>query len=162
MNMHNRDILPDKPTQLRWAEPGDIDALLELYTLFFMESGYVGSIELDLEKAREYLNRAIANGHLYIIAKVGAEIAGMMCFELDYNYTKKPIAVMGEIYAREKYRGTGLGRALVISAFNAAQMAGATCMHIPITSQHRNVPTLVNLFKKYGAEEIGVILRKVF
>jgi hypothetical protein len=35
-------------------------------------------------------------------------------------------------------------------------------MHIPITSQHKNVPTLVNLFKKYGAEEIGVIMRKVF
>jgi GNAT superfamily N-acetyltransferase len=147
---------------LRWAEPGDVDALLELYTLFFLESGYTGAIELDLEKAREYLTRAMAAGHCYIIAKVGDEIAGMMCFEIDDNYTKKPIAVMGEIYAREKYRGTGLGRALVISAFTAAQAAGATCMHIPITSQHKNVPTLVNLFKKYGAEEIGVIMRKVF
>ena len=38
---------------------------------------------------------------------------------------------------------------------------GATCMHIPLTSGHDAMPTLVNLFKKFGAEEIGVVMRKV-
>jgi hypothetical protein len=43
----------------------------------------------------------------------------------------------------------------------AAKELKATCMHIPITSGHASVPTLVNLFRKFGAEEIGTMMRKV-
>ena len=34
-------------------------------------------------------------------------------------------------------------------------------MHIPIAGGHEAVPTLSNMLRKFGAEEIGVILRKV-
>jgi hypothetical protein len=34
-------------------------------------------------------------------------------------------------------------------------------MHIPIAGGHEAIPTLKNMLRKFGAEEIGVIFRKV-
>ena len=47
------------------------------------------------------------------------------------------------------------------TAMDLAKGDGATCMHIPLTSGHKAMPSLINLFKKFGAEEIGVVMRKV-
>jgi GNAT superfamily N-acetyltransferase len=163
MNMHNRDMMPEKPVELRLAVADDVDALVDLYQTFFAESGYPPVIEFDPERARNYLMNAIEIGFPIIIAPLdNGIIAGAISFEIDHQFSKQPFAVLGEVYGRREFRGTGLGRALVQSAMDLAKVKyHATCFHIPITSGHESVPTLVNLFRKFGAEQIGTIMRKV-
>ena len=160
--MHSSE--PRRETvQLRLATVDDVDALLDLFETFFGESGYPPAIEFDRERAKGYLTAAISSGHEpHIIAPIGSYILGSISYEIDHTFSKEPFAVLGEVYARAEWRNSGLGRALVQSAMDRAKhVDGATCMHIPITSGHKSVPTLVNLFRKFGAEEIGTMMRKV-
>ena len=76
-------------------------------------------------------------------------------------FAAQPLAVMDEIYALEEYRGTPVGRALVATMLDLIKSEGGTCVHIPLTSGHKAMPSLVNLFRKFGAEIIGVVMRKV-
>jgi GNAT superfamily N-acetyltransferase len=163
MNMHPQEPIKQK-VQLRLATVADVEALLDLFETFFAESGYPPSIEFDRVRAKHYLTEAISTGHEpHIIAPLGDNyILGSISYEIDHSFSREPFAVLGEVYAREEVRGTGIGRALIHSAMDMAKHVDhATCLHIPITSGHEAVPTLVNAFRKFGAEQIGVILRKV-
>jgi ribosomal protein S18 acetylase RimI-like enzyme len=160
--MHSRQEPQREKVQLRLATVDDVDALVDLFATFFAESGYPdGGIEFDPERAKHYLTQAISTGHEpHIIAPIDGKIVGSISYEIDHTFSKKPFAVMGEVYALEEYRGLGLGRALIHSAMDMAKHVDhATCLHIPITSGHEAVPTLVNAFRKFGAEQIGVIMR---
>jgi predicted N-acetyltransferase YhbS len=134
-----------------------------LFEAFFAESGYAPAIEYDRDRAKTYLTQAISSGHEpHIIAPINGQIVGSISYVIDHQFSKEPFAVLGEVYALPEFRSTGIGRALVASAMDLAKHVDhATCMHIPITSGHKSVPTLVNLFKKFGAETIGVMMRKV-
>jgi len=149
--------------QLRLATVDDVDALLDLFETFFAESGYHdGGIEFDRERAKHYLTQAISTGHEpHIIAPLpDGSIAGSISYEIDHQFSKKPFATLGEVYARPEYRRSGIGRALIGSAMDMAKHVDhATCLHIPITSGHETVPTLVNAFRRFGAEQIGIIMR---
>jgi len=149
---------------LRLATVDDVDALLDLFETFFAESGYPPSIQFDRVRAKHYLTQAISTGHEpHIIAPLpDGSIAGSISYEIDHTFSKEPFAILGEVYARPEYRRSGIGRALIGSAMDVAKNADhATCMHIPITSGHEAVPSLVNAFRRFGAEQIGVIMRKV-
>lgn len=163
MNMHTKPERPEIVIQLRLATVDDVDRLVTLFETFFAESSYPPAIEYDRERAKHYLTAAIKSGHEpHIIAPINGQIIGSISYVIDHQFSKQPFAVLGEVYALPEFRSSGLGRALVASAMDMAKhVDGATCMHIPITSGHKNVPTLVNLFKKFGAEQIGVMMRKV-
>jgi predicted N-acetyltransferase YhbS len=148
--------------QLRLATVDDVEALLDLFETFFAESGYPPAIEFDRERAKHYLTQAISTGHEpHIIAPLpDGGIAGSISYEIDHQFSKQPFAVLGEVYARPQFRRSGIGRALIGSAMERAKYVDhATCMHIPITSGHETVPSLINAFRRFGAEQIGVIMR---
>lgn len=149
---------------MRLATPDDVDRLVDLFSTFFAESQYQSHLTFDPEAAKKYLTRAIGSGYSpHIIAEDmddGDKIAGTISFHFDNSFSTEPLAVLDEVYALEKYRQTPVGRALVGSMMDWAKASGAHCMHIPITSGHASQQSLINLFKKFGAEEIGTVMRK--
>lgn len=148
--------------KLRLATVDDIDNLVLLFATFFRESHYQPALEFDPTICAKYLRAAIGSGFSpHIIALHDDQIVGVISYHIDSSFAAKPLAVMDEVYALEEYRSTPVGRALVATALDLAKGDGAVCIHIPLTSGHKSMPSLINLFKKFGAEEIGVVLRKV-
>ena len=143
---------------LRLATVDDVDALLLLFATFFRESHYQPAL-----KFAKYLRSAIGSGFSpHIVAVDDGRIVAQISYHIDNSFTDK-LAVLDEVYALPEYRSTPVGRALVHAAMDMArsELGPGGCMHIPITSGHKAMPTLVNLFKKFGCEEIGLVLRKV-
>jgi GNAT superfamily N-acetyltransferase len=157
------DAQPDKPTiELRLATVDDVDDLVLLFATFFRQSHYQPHLEFDPATCAKYLRKVITTGFSpHIVAIINGQLAGVISYHLDDSFSKHPLVVMDEVYALDEYRGTGIGRALVAACMDLARNDGATCMHIPLTSGHKAMPSLINLFKKFGAEEIGIVMRKV-
>lgn len=136
--------------------------LVNLFQTFFAESHYQPALNFSPEVCGKYLTRAIGCGFSpHIIAMHGDKIVGVISYHFDESFSETPLAVMDEIYALPAYRKSPVGRALVMACLDLMKGDGATCAHIPLTSGHDAMPTLVNLFKKFGAVEIGVVMRKV-
>jgi GNAT superfamily N-acetyltransferase len=148
--------------ELRLARVEDVDELVKLFATFFRESQYQPHLKFDPAVCARYLQTAIGSGFSpHIIALDDGKIVGVISYHIDESFSEQPLAVMDEVYALDEYRGTPVGRALVRTAMDLAKGDGANCMHIPLTSGHKAMPSLINLFKKFGAEEIGVVMRKV-
>jgi len=148
---------------LRLATVDDVDALVLLFATFFRESHYQPALKFDPAISAKYLRLAIGSGFSpHIVAVDDGRIVAQISYHIDNSFTDK-LAVLDEVYALPEYRGTPVGRALVHAAMDMArsELGPGGCMHIPITSGHKSMPTLINLFKKFGAEEIGTVLRKV-
>jgi GNAT superfamily N-acetyltransferase len=147
---------------IKLASEADIPALVDLFATFFSESHYRPHLTFDPERATAYLQMAIGTGHSpHICAEVDGKLVGVICYHIDTSFSVEPLAVLDEVYVLEPYRLTRIGRTLVAHALTLAKGDGAVCMHIPLSSGHKAMPTLVNLWKKFGAEEIGTIMRKV-
>ena len=134
-----------------------------LFATFFRESHYKQALNFDPAICAKYLRNAIGRGFSpHIVAVDRDRIIAQISYHIDDSFTDK-LAVLDEVYALPEYRSTPVGRALVHAAMDMARgdLGPGGCMHIPITSGHKAMGTLVNLFKKFGAEEIGVVLRKV-
>jgi len=148
--------------ELRLATVDDVDNLVLLFATFFRESHYQPHLQFDPVICAKYLRAAIGSGFSpHIIALDQDKIVGVISYHMDQSFAAKPLAVMDEVYALQEYRATPVGRALVATALDLAKGDGAVCIHIPLTSGHESMPSLVNLFRKFGAEPIGVVLRKV-
>lgn len=155
---------------LRLAKVDDVDALVELFRTFFHESRYSHYLTFDRDLARRYLTTAISTGfepHIVAVHNNG-RVVGVISYKIDDSFSNSGLAVMGEVYALKEYRRSRdaefirapLGRRLIHAAMHLAKnIDRAKCMHIPIASGHASANTLINLFKKLGAEEIGVILK---
>jgi GNAT superfamily N-acetyltransferase len=147
--------------RLRLATVDDIEQLVMLFATFFRESHYQPHLEFNPAICAKYLTTAIRSGFSpYVVADLDGHIVGTISYHLDDSFTDK-LAVMDELYCLPEFRKSPVGRALVHAAMDMAKGDGASCIHIPLSSGHKNMPTLINLFRKFGAEEIGVIMRKV-
>jgi GNAT superfamily N-acetyltransferase len=148
--------------ELRLASVNDVDDLVVLFATFFRESHYQPALQFDPAICAKYLRAAIGSGFSpHIVATHDNKIVGVISYHIDSSFSAQPLAVMDEVYALKEYRGTPVGRALVATALDLAKHDGATCIHIPLTSGHEAMPSLINLFRKFGAEVIGVVMRKV-
>ena len=141
----------------------DVPELTALAMTLFRESPtYLELFSPNPEATAKYLQAAIGNGFCpHIVACHEGRIVGVVSYSKDGSFTDYKCAVLGELFAFKEYRGTPVGRMLVFTAFQIAKEDGCIAMHIPIAGGHEAVPTLKNLFRKFGAEEIGVIMRKV-
>lgn len=148
---------------IRMATIGDVDELTMLAMTLLRESPtYLQLFSCNPAVASKYLRAAIGSGVCpHIVAIHDGRIIGAISYSLDASFTDSKLAVMGELFVYKEFRGTPAGRMLTWTAMDLAKGDGAVAMHIPIAGGHEAVPTLINMMHKFGAEEIGVILRKV-
>jgi len=140
----------------------DIPQLLEVIKVFFASSRWSECLKLDDDGARNYLQRAISTGYSpYVLALDGDRIVGLISYHAEKGVYSEPLAVLDEVFVLPEYRASDIGRRLIWVAMQLAKDNGATVFHFPVASGMGVQRSLINLLKKYGAEEIGVILRVV-
>lgn len=148
---------------IRLANLDDVEALTMMSVTLLRESPtYLKLFQCNPAQASKYLRAAIGTGVCpHIVATHDGRIIGAISYSLDASFSDSKCAVMGELFVYREFRGTPAGRMLVFAAMGLAKGDGAIAMHIPIAGGHACVPTLKNMLRKFGAEEIGVIFRKV-
>jgi GNAT superfamily N-acetyltransferase len=116
----------------------------------------------DRPRAQAYLEREIEAGTTPHVLALNdeADIVGVGSYQLSHDFTVKPIAVMQEIWAREDYRRTPLGRVLLSLIIDLAQADGATVLHAPVASGLASARSLKNLFLKNDFHEFGYMMRR--
>ena len=141
----------------------DVDGIVELAMTLLRESPIYNQLfPCNPEATRKHLKLAISTQAMpYVIAKHEGRVVGSISWTFDDSFSDSKCAVLGDLFAYREYRATPVGRALVATAMDLAKQDGAVAMHIPIAGGHEAVPTLVNMLKKFGAEPIGIIMRKV-
>jgi len=149
--------------EIRLATLDDVDQIVDLAMTLLRESPTYNKIfPCDPEATRKHLQLAIGTQFCpYIVAVHDGRVVGTISYQFDDSFSAGGCAVMGDLYAYREYRHTPVGRALVACCMDLAKNDGARVLHIPIAGGHQAVPTLRNMLRKFGAEEIGIIMRKV-
>jgi L-amino acid N-acyltransferase YncA len=148
------------------ASPSDADEIIDLFHEYFDdEAGYrKRGVVFAADKAKPKLERAIDLGlYPHVIARTPGyhgKIVGVISYSLDASFCVDPIAVMDMLYVVPGYRRSAIGKVLLEIAVDMAKGDGAVAFHAPIASEIAGVQSVVNLFKKAGFGEIGVIMGK--
>ena len=155
---------PQHVIALRMATVEDVPQLVDLFDRFFHESQYATHLEYSRENSARYLEQAIGTGMSpHILAVLDGTIIGELSYHIDRSFCVAPMAILNEFYVIPEFAGTPVGRALVAAAMDICRdVEGANCFHAVLSSGHKRARTLVNLFKKFGAQEIGIVMNKVF
>jgi GNAT superfamily N-acetyltransferase len=164
MNVIAKINEPQPVIALRMATVEDVPQLVDLFDRFFHESQYASHLEYSRENSRRYLEQAIGTGMSpHILAVLDGAIIGELSYHIDRSFLVEPMAILNEFYVIPEFAGTPVGRALVAAAMDICRdVEKAKCFHLVLSSGHKRARTLVNLFKKFGAQEIGIVMNKVF
>jgi GNAT superfamily N-acetyltransferase len=165
MNVIPEIAEPHRPVvELRMATIEDVPKLVDLFDRFFEETHYADHLDYSPDNSRRYLAHVIGTGMSpHILAVLGGDVIGVLSYHIDRSFCAQPLAILDEVYVIPEFAGTPVGRALVSSAMDICRdVEGANCFHAVLSSGHKRAKTLVNLFKKFGAQEIGTVMRKVF
>lgn len=148
---------------IRLATINDVPEITALAMQLLSKSPtYLKMFGQDPASTSRYLERAISTGACpHILACVAGKLVGVISYSLDGSFSDFKCAVLGELFVYKEFRGTPAARMLAATAFDLAKGDGAIAMHIPIAGGHQAVPSLRNMLRKFGAEEIGIIMRKV-
>ena len=144
----------------RAAVPGDIEAIVSLYTDFFAESDYAErGLTFDPKGAWVWLFNGITTGktpHLIAIVKSSGELVGAASYTLDHRYTTEPFAHLNQIYVRKNWRRSAVGRVLATLVLEVARADGAVCFDALLDAgMERETVSLRNLFLKLGFRDVG-------
>jgi GNAT superfamily N-acetyltransferase len=148
------------------ASPSDAGEIIDLFHQYFDdEAGYKKrGVVFAADKAKPRLKRAIELGlYPHVVARTSGyhgRIVGVISYSLDDAFSVKPLAVMDMLYVVPEYRRSAVGKILLEIATDMARGDGAVAFHAPIASEIVHVQSVVNLFKKAGFGEIGVIMGK--
>jgi len=157
-------VMPHPAIMLRMATLDDVPQLVDLFDRFFQETQYASHLEYSRENSRRYLEHVVGTGMSpHILAVLDGTVVGVLSYHMDRSFCTQPLAILDEVYVIPEFAATPIGRALVSAAMDICRdVEGANCFHAVLSSGHKRAKTLVNLFKKFGAQEIGTVVRKLF
>jgi GNAT superfamily N-acetyltransferase len=164
MNVIPKITEPHQPiVELRMATVDDVPQLVDLFDRFFHESQYATHLEYSRDNAAQYLKDVVGTGRSpHILAVLDGTIIGELSYHIDRSFLVEPMAILDEFYVIPEFAGSPVGRALVAAAMDICRdVEKAKCFHLVLSSGHKRSKTLVNLFKKFGAQEIGTVMNKV-
>jgi RimJ/RimL family protein N-acetyltransferase len=139
--------------EIRRAQPGDLDALVELYASVAAEGRWIAAevpVDRDLRRRRmgELLDRADA---AMFVAVAGGEQVGQLGLEL----ARYGVADLGMLVA-EGWRGRGVGSSLVAAAIAWAREAGAHKIALQVWPHNQ---AAIALYEKFGFQREGLLHR---
>jgi hypothetical protein len=149
--------------EIRLATLDDIEALTMLAMTLLRESpNYNRYFPCNPSATAKWLRIAIGSGYCpHVVAVHDNKIIGSISYSIDASFSDSKCAVMSEMIVYKEFRHTYVGRLLAQAAFNLAKGDGCIAMHIPIAGGHEAEGTMKNMFRKFGAEKIGEIMRQV-
>jgi L-amino acid N-acyltransferase YncA len=146
----------------RLATVADAEGIVALWPEHWDEAHYKDrGIEPDepryLQWTRDKLE--FLNGvFLVAVERATDKIVGFFAYDLDHNFSVKPVAVMGTFYVRKEHRRSAVPAILFDLALQAMQEDGACALHAPIASESLPSRALENTFLKNGFKPIGTIM----
>jgi predicted N-acetyltransferase YhbS len=148
----------------RLADETDVPALVELGKEQFETSRYADlGIEFSEAQTEKFLTFALENVLLpHLVAIVEGKIVGGISFSYDHSFSKRPIAIMQNLFVTKKYRRTLIGRMLVMMAADIAKDEQACAFFAPVNNNGDHVHSLGNLLAKGGFRMTGYIMSKGF
>jgi hypothetical protein len=182
MNIAVRDVQPAHCTrtqhiELRLAKVDDAPQIAAMFGVWFPLSIWRDCLTYDQEKAAPWIARGIASGCVPMVLAIERstknfsdpnsdgnsipELVGSISWHLDSRFTE-PIGVLDEVFVLPRLQRSDLGRRLIHMAMHIAKAEGARVFNFPICSGMPAQRSLINMLTKhFGAEPVGVILRKV-
>lgn len=181
MNIAVRDVTSAQCTrtqhiELRLATVDDAPVIARLIGAWFPMTTWKDCLTYDEAKAATFIERGIATRCEPFVLAFGPQnfsdpsldrnvfqaLVGCISWHLDARLTTEPVGVLDEVFVVPRLRRSDLGRRLVMMALHIAKEEGARVMNFPIASGMPEQQSLINmLVRHFGAEPVGVILRKV-
>ncbi len=146
----------------RMAEVADVPVLVELGREQFETSRYADfGVEFSEAQAEKYLTFALENVLIpHLLATVDGKVVGGLSFSYDHSFSKKPIAILQNLFVTKKYRRTLIGRMLVMMAADIAKDEQACTFFAPVNNGGDHVHSLGNLLAKGGFHMTGYIMSR--
>jgi GNAT superfamily N-acetyltransferase len=144
------------------AAAADAEAIADLMAVWFPMSIWADCLTFDAARAVPVIRKGIEIGYQpFILAHDGDTLVGMISWHLDQRYTEA-IGVLDEVFVLPKLVRSDLGARLVWHAIDQAVKKGAGVFNFPLASGMPAQRSLTNmLVKRFNAEPVGLILRKV-
>ena len=139
---------------VRRADPADVDALVELFAAVVDEDKWLGTqppVDRDVQRSRFIEEMDPSSGHASLVAVVDDEVVGHARVDL----TPYKVAGLG-MMVDARWRGRGVGGALVRAAVDAAADMGAHKVALQVWP-HNHVAR--QLYRRHGFVEEGVLRR---
>jgi predicted N-acetyltransferase YhbS len=134
----------DRDIHIRWAQAGDVDAILRVVNLAFRraESFFVEGDRIDAKSLRRMMEKG-----KFLLAEDGNRLFGCVYLEL-----RGERAYFGLLAVDPAQQRTGLGRRLIREVEDAARVAGCRVMDIQIVNLRRELPPF---YRELGYVETG-------
>jgi len=154
------------PVDVERTTADDAERLIGPIEALFNAGRYSTDLTFDRERGLGYLRQAIGSGfavYLLAVDSTTKQVIGFGSYHLDQSFTTRPVAHLDELFVLEEFHRTHahVGRILIAMMLSMAQGDGAAMLHFPITSGHAAARSLVNLLEKFGAEPVGLIMRRM-
>jgi ribosomal protein S18 acetylase RimI-like enzyme len=128
------------------ATASDTDELVELMREFYAFE----HLAFEEEAARGALRRILSEGNFGVVhfVRVGAETAGYLVvtfgFSLEFHGRD---AFVDELYLRESFRGSGIGKACIEFAAEVCRAEGIAALHLEVERENMRAQ---NLYRRAG------------
>jgi GNAT superfamily N-acetyltransferase len=135
--------------RFRFAQPGDIDAIVALMRGYYGQDGYT-FVEDEARAAARMLIDDPGLGRLWVAqdkGKVIGYVAVALGFSFEYRGRE---AFVDELLIAESHRGQGLGREALELAEEYCKEAGVNALHLEV-ERHRE--TALELYRRRGFED---------
>lgn len=111
--------------RVRPAQPEDAKAVLALMQALAEFEGYSADFRVTLD---ELVQRCfVRHDFQVLVAECGGELLGMLVYyEQPFTYDLKPWFVVKELYVRDAFRGSGVGRMLMKSVARHCHLQGGS------------------------------------
>lgn len=139
---------------VRRADPGDVDAVVELFAAVVDEDRWLGTqppVDRDVERSRFLAEMDPSSENASLVAVVDDEMVGHARVDL----TPYKVAGLG-MMVDARWRGRGVGGALVRAAIEAASELGAHKVALQVWP-HNDVAR--RLYLRHGFLEEGLLRR---
>ncbi len=135
---------------IRKAERKDIAIILQLTRELAVYEKLIDQVKADEQTLGEYLfDKKYAE---VLIAEYENETAGQALFFHNFStFVGKPGIYLEDIYVRPKFRGNGIGKALLLELIKIAEER--KCGRVEWSVLDWNEPA-INFYKKLGAEQM--------
>ena len=146
---------------ISFATYNDVEDILNLlYPSYFEESAY-SKLEYDPVATRLTVQNWL--DEVVVLVRVDGKLAGIMSMYFIKTFYKQSECEVVMFYVHPDYRGTGIGRSLVNAIVMLSDKNEAAVIYTTSGSgmNGNNNNLYVNLFKKFGFENLGTELIKI-
>ena len=152
------------------AGRGDVYDITSAAIEFYKESDFLGRLEPNPDKYKGMLYEFIDNPYVAsFVARADTkeqELLGYIHIYCQNDYTDDLVGEMFQMYVAPKARGTGVSRKLIEAAVEQYKAWGCKRAYSEASPGFndggKNIRLFVNLWKKAGYTEKGIVMMKEF